>query len=279
MCRSVSFVFSIQSVKGRRGPSRALIFDCRLKWGGAKSYILGMDGSLKLGDRTLTDHAVVEITSLDNTYIVEPGHDCSAKMTACLTPEAISFVERNRQGDVVLEVELRYQCFIINGAVHRYKVQYSHTSAHSDWVKRLKELEWNETEIFELPVLALSEDDNLKEAVKLIREAQSALLSHDHKGVLVKCRAALESAAKYESKGDTKRGFEALFARAFPGDQEKQRVMNELTNSLSGYAHALGRHEQYPAVHVSRAEAEFALVTTLGWISLIGRRLTGKETF
>jgi hypothetical protein len=66
-------------------------------------------------------------------------------------------------------------------------------------------------------------------------------------------------------------------SRAFPESEEKRSKLNNLIRSVREYMH-LGRHEQYPALHIGRSEAEMVLGVTLNLFSAITRRLSGRET-
>lgn len=211
-----------------------------------------------------------------------------------LNAEAIRFVERTRgEDDVQLVLTLRYQHqeairvrqqqggqekeMLYGGRVKWETTGSSFRVSRSDWVKCLRGLGWTEVELFEILKPELFDDKNLETALTLVREAETALRQHDTKGVLDKCAKAFESAAKYESSGDTKKGFDLLLNRAFPESNDKQSKLNDLIKSLRDYTQ-LGRHEQYPALHIGRSEAEMVLAVTLSLFSAITRRLTGHET-
>ncbi len=93
---------------------------------------------------------------------------------------------------------------------------------------------------------------------------------------MAKCHAAFESAARYEAQGDLKKGFDLLLRRAFPESENKSELLNKLIQSLRDYSQ-LARHENYPALHISRGEAEFTLITSLSLFSVISRRLAQAE--
>lgn len=290
----MSLNLEITGVKGRSGPGRALIFSCRWKWQDQTAFILGISGTLECHGEIVSNHLMPDEIiwpGNNSTPVVENGREFTGTVVVPLSREALSFIERKRNGDVSFHLKCRYQYqyyltwtegkgqgTAIGGQIGWNTSGRNHTIPQSEWQKRLKELGWEELQLFEVPMLPLVSDKNLEHALAALTEAESALRGHDHKGVLVKCREALESAAKYESAGDTKRGFELLVARAFPDHESKRVAVSALIQKLSEYAHTLGRHAQYPAVNVTRAEAEFALATTVSLFSLISRRLAGKES-
>ena len=68
-----------------------------------------------------------------------------------------------------------------------------------------------------------------------------------------------------------------LFSAAVSEHKEKQTILNNFVKVLSDYAH-LGRHESFPALQITKSEAEFVYTTTLGLFSFLGRRLSKYET-
>ena len=148
----------------------------------------------------------------------------------------------------------------------------------SEWVALLHKMGWSELSLFEVPTLPLRDDPNLATAIGRVREAEGRLRGGDYRGVIAKCRDALESAAKYEAAGDVSKGFDLLFKRAFKGDESKPPLVDKIVHALRDHANELGRHEQYPALPASRSEAEFCFATTVALFSMLSRRLVGEET-
>src|SRR5690606_22007723 len=117
----------------------------------------------------------------------------------------------------------------------------------------------------------------LATSLKRIEEAQHALRSFDYPTVLAKCRAAFEAAAKHQAEGKVPQGFQLLLERAFPGAAQRQELVDAIIARRSEYAHAFGRHEQYPTAHGSRAEAEFFFTTTVGLFGMLTRSIAAVE--
>jgi hypothetical protein len=289
------------AIQGRPGPDRALIIKGSLRWLGAEpAFLIAVEGTLLFRDQVLTE--VIRPRQVnwhgENYAFLRSGIEPAAEFVAPLSPEAIHFVEDQRgDTDPHMKLELRYQwqevlfrpnaepdasdeqpIIAYGGRVFWNGTEIFVPIARSDWLQHLGAMGWSETEVFEVSVLPLREDPNLAEALRLIRDARTALRLGDYKGVLVKCREALESAARYESQGDTQKGFELLLARAFPEHEGKRKTLDPLIRALSEYAHTLGRHAQYPALHVRREEAKFAYTTTVGLFSLMSGRLSTNRT-
>lgn len=293
--------FSIERIEGKPGPERALVFHCSLKWNAGPAYLIGITGSLQYNGRVLSSTVVPDVPHFyaNNQACLECNRAIPIPMIAPMSAEAILYVERCRKDDVLLSLTLEYRTLtllqtpnsrgdnIVVPQISWSRVGMGPAIPRSDWLKRLKEMEWDEIELIEIPKLPLLADKNLEEALRLIEDARIALNNGDHKGVLVKCREALESAAQHESaeasgketsdKRDIKKGFELLLSRTFPEHPSKKGAFDPLIQKLSDYTQ-LGRHAQYPALNITRAEADFAFTTTVALFSLIGRRLSGRET-
>jgi hypothetical protein len=79
-------------------------------------------------------------------------------------------------------------------------------------------------------------------------------------------------------QGDNvKEGFNLLLQAAVPEHEDKRTALNGVMAKLSEYAH-LGRHERYPALRITRAEAEFVVTATIALFSFLSRRLAKTET-
>lgn len=291
----MSLTPTVQTVKGRPGPLRALEFNCVGRWNGADDAILiSLQGQLKLSD---SDTVLSEPVMLDRVQwpdssnpFLKRDRDASVLFTisAPLSAAAISFIEHQRKGaDVRLRLEIWYQwqegrrqqAEVTNvGPVFWPKTSTIETIPHSEWIKRLSEMQWAEYELFEVAVLVLENDPNLVESLRVLRTAKKKLREGDYAGVLVDCRMAFASAAKYAAEGgELKTGFDALLAQGFPEHPEKPPTLNGFIKAFSDYLH-LARHGQYPAIRFTRAEAQFVFATTVSFFSLLSRRLGKLET-
>jgi hypothetical protein len=290
----------LQSVLGKLGPERRLELGCRFRWHrNSPAFLLGLDGRLYWGESVLTDSVRVQqvqwrgenpaLLELSNTYY-------SATLVAPLTLEAIHFIEQQRRGgDVSLKLEVRYRWqealfdaeevedFIhrsggtyVGGQVHWQKCDCGVPIPHSEWLKRLREIQWGERELFEMAVVPLQKHPDLGRALELLHQAEVALRLGRRNSVLADCYSACESAAKHMAESNNKaHGWNLLLEGAMPESVDKRDRLNELIKRLMDYTQ-IGRHEGPAAVPISSEEAGFALTTTLGLFSMLSRRLANK---
>ena len=282
-----------KQITGRPGPNMAIEIAASFEWFRQEpAFFLGLSGQALFGDKVIGNNVQFQKTywgNSDQMSIARGSNPHQGKLIIPISGEAIRFIEENRRDqDVPLNVNLQYtwqeliqaptnnkgEMRTFAGSVHNDSVTVQEcVIKRSDWLKRLAEMKWQEFELFEVAKQPLIHDQNLAIALKRLEEAQIALRGGDYSGVLTKCRAAFESAAKYESNGDTQKGFESLLARAFKDDEKKkQETMNSVIKGISEYAH-LGRHEQYPTLRIGREEAEFIFCTTASTFSIISRLL------
>ncbi len=280
-------------IAGRPGPNMALEITALFEWINSQpAFFLGLTGQVMFADRVVCDSVQFQRTfwnGSSNTLITRDSGGYQGKLIIPMRGEAIRYIEdRRHDQDVSLGVKLecvwqeaietprgdKGQTLLIGGRVYHNTTSVQDCLIkRSDWLKRLTEMGWQEYELFEVAKQPLLDDPNLTIALKRLDDAQASLRSGDYSGVLTKCRAALESAAKYEATGDVKEGFERLLARAFKGDDKKREMMNSVIKGISEYAH-LGRHEQYPAIHIAREEAEFVFTVSVSLFSLLSRRIS-----
>lgn len=156
--------------------------------------------------------------------------------------------------------------FLANGtAPIKYKI------SRSDWVKILSQMKYSELELFEVPLEIFSFDPNLKRAVELLRKAQERFFDGDWNGTLQNCRQSFEAAAsEIGQTGDKKNNFEKLLSRV--GPEVKNSRLNEIIRSISEFCH-LGRHEDFPAVEITREDARLMLRCTLSVFALLGGKI------
>lgn len=267
----------LRSVGAQPGPCRALKFKIVLPWYGEKGYLIQLAGQVEFHSRVVSERLVLmdDPWNRERNGVVVPDRRYDAVLLMPVSDAAIRHIETERgEGDVAFHGNMSYVWQRESDPAAMWEsVQLSVTIPRSEWLKRLKEMEWEEHELFEIHTLPLVHDAPLKIALERLREAQTALRHADFPGVLVKCRACMESAAKHKSRGDTRKGFALLLETAFPRDTEKQGAYDKLIGGLKAVADTLGRHEQYPPIQVAREEAEFCFVATVGLLSMLSRRL------
>ncbi len=270
----------------------ALELTVAIGWFGKPSFLLDLTGEVLFHNKVVGD--IVRLGEIwwplsDSTLLTREHGGCHAKLIIPLTREAIRFIEENRR-DQDVPLMARLQCTTqeaidvpgpdkratqrFGGSIRSDTVNVQDcVITRSDWLKRLAEMGWQEYEVFEVAKQPLLADPNLAVAFTRLQEAQTALRSGDYSGVLVKCRAAFESAAKHQSNGDVRKGFEVLLDRGFKDEAKKQESLNAIIRALSDFFQ-LGRHEQYPVVVIARDEAEFVYTTSISLFSLLSRRIS-----
>ncbi len=138
----------------------------------------------------------------------------------------------------------------------------------SEWVKYLREWQWREIELFELPFDRHRESPQFQRAYELVRVAEERLRNGDFPGVLQNCRQALEGLAKDAGAGDDLRAGFAKLLTAHVLGEEKQRRTSALLMALNELGH-LGRHELRPHEDIFRKDAVFMLRVTLSAIQYL----------
>lgn len=126
----------------------------------------------------------------------------------------------------------------------------------SEWVTLLRQLEWADIELVELPLELLRSDPRLARARERLRDAQTALGRGDWESVLQSYRKAWEAAAMaVTGEIDHQSALPRLKERF--GDGLKAERLNAIAIELGRFLH-LGRHEQAEGVTFDRANAVFA---------------------
>ncbi|MGA2144285.1 MAG: HEPN domain-containing protein [Bryobacteraceae bacterium] len=263
-----------------------------LRWvAAAPAFLLNIQGRVRLNNEVVCDSLARDGISFGGSAAADLQRErpIPATLTAPLSAESIRWIEDQRAtNDITIQVELKYAwqealplaggTQIAAGRVYWDTADCHYRISRSDWLRILAELKWQEYEMFEIAALPLVADANLQQALQLLRHAQEALRSGDYAGALACCRRALESAAKYHVQGDNvKEGFNLLLQAAVPEHEDKRTALNGVMAKLSEYAH-LGRHERYPALRITRAEAEFVVTATIALFSFLSRRLAKTET-
>jgi hypothetical protein len=293
----MSLELEVLRVVGRPGPERALELECRFRWlGRPPVFLLALEGTLSWEEHVVSEPVRVREIAWPGgspAILDRECPDCPATLIAPLSLEALRFLEEQRQGrDVTLQLALRARWqealdparegaiadrpVYVGGPVSWETSVVGIQIPRSEWLKRLSELRWSETELFEVAALPFREDEKLAESYRFLREAEAALRQTDYNSVLCKCFQAIEAAQQYALQGDTRKGFELLLALAFPMPEEKGEAISGILRRLREYA-VLGRPPEYPTFHISREEAEFILTCTLAIFSLISRRVAKSE--
>jgi HEPN domain len=278
----------IQNVKAVGPPSRSLELDC---------IIQGETGSTRPVAIIYAwiNVSVQSIPVIEGPYFKQchapagrstfPGN---GSIFIPLTGAVLEAIERDRRGDLELrissrvlvapvkEIPLGRESLLLLEVGHEttFMLQgtsdFKYTIPQSEWLKLLSQLKWSAIEIFEVPMESLSSDPNLRRAIDLLREAQNRFVRGDWAGVLQNCRQAFEAAAAEVGRtSDKPSNFEQLLDRV--GGGKKSEKLSDLVKSLSEFCH-LGRHEDFPAVCITREDARAALRCALSIFALLGGR-------
>ncbi len=274
---------SLRSMKGYPPPERALEFwlEVKCKTGShdlKPAWLASVQSQLAFAGRVLTRTHWFHWSS--NYTEMKGGEDHWVQIMFPMPREAVSFIEDGRSGPTVIFDVMCGYGILRTGTreqgsyVDRFEIESVPAKievAQSGWLQHLKEMEWNEYELFEVPRLPLVRSEGLNRALSCLSEAQTALRLHDYDTVLFKCRKAFEAAAKAGGKTDLKAGFADLCRSAFTDHPEKPAVYDSVMGALGRFAHKLGRHEQMPAVPVSREDAEMMYAASVAVFSALGR--------
>jgi hypothetical protein len=286
----MSCQLEVVAINGQPGPERFLKLAVSLRWiASGPAQLLNLQGRLRFNNAVICPSIAPEMFHFGGNTSADLIRDrpISGTMLAPISPNSIRWIEESRgANDVPLAIELQYawqdtprpqEAFNpANGRVYWETMQSQRRISRSDWLMQLKELQWQDYEIFEISTLPLLNDPNLDEALKRLRQAQDALRHGDPATVLAACHKAFESAAKFHAQSDNvKQGFEVLL-QSITEQENKRAKLNELIKALRDYSQ-FGRHENYPPVRITRAEAEFVLASSVGLFSLISRRLAKAE--
>ena len=287
----VALNFRIEQIVGKPTPVRGLLLTCSGQWIGNDGFLLNLDGRISFANRVIADNVrILQIHWPNGSQArLWRNQPLSFALWAALSDSAIRFVESTRGGvDIPLQLEFQYKWQELvkgdGGSFAFGPVNWNEGTANcppiarSRWLQILSEMSWSEIEVFELHAGRFQDFENLPKAIERIRSAENALRNGDWNGVLAHCRAALEAAAKSQARSDdVKTGFELLFAAALPEHANKRSELDKFVKALSGYAQ-LGRHEDFPALQITKSEAEFVYATTLSLFTLLGQRLSRSET-
>ena len=287
-------------MKGRPGPARALLIQCSIEWWSSEpGFLVALEGSLQFNGIVVSEGVRLKTIDWrgDSTQLFNQYQKVEGEIVVPLPAEAIRFIE-DRRGttdvNLCLELTAKWQSASgskanqSGGGVTSQGVggnlrwgscgnDESKPLPHSEWLRLLTEMSWQETELFEVAVRPLRRDPNLRVALERLESAQKCIRDGDYADALANCRKAFESAAKYQGGGDLKDGFQTLLGRVFSGETEKHQLFDAVIGALAKLTHGMGRHEQAPALAVSREEAEFVFASTISLFSLISRRLVPNE--
>lgn len=215
--------------------------------------------------------------SMNGFRAIAPQEEGRVDLRVPLSREALERIEgRRADGDLAYRV----QCGLLTAAVLETEPPslgvpwrtYATTDpsdtelageiARSKWIDYLKQMEWEETLIIELPARRLR--GRSPKALERYEEALQLHRQGNYRKALAACRDAFEALAwRHTEKGAKKPDMKAL--RQFFDEGEKGDYLDATLTSFQDFLH-LGRHEQSveKGIEVTRADSLMALHLTAG---------------
>ncbi|MDX2252944.1 MAG: HEPN domain-containing protein [Nitrospira sp.] len=284
----MSLKLQIENVRASGPPSRAIELECSVQGLAGNSRPIAIITAwinVTLQGRIQVEGPYFKQFHAPAGKAIFPGRGA---LYIPLNSSALDEIERHRQGDLEIRIDSRVLAApvrevslggdtvqILEAAaettfMHDGVSPVSFIIAQSKWINLLSQMRWSDLEIFEIPMEAFSSDENLKRAMDLLREAQKRFSRGDWPGVLQNCRQSFEAAAANVGQtSDKPTAFQRLVGRV--GGGKKSDKLNDLLKAVSEFCH-LGRHEDFPAVCITREDARAALRCALSIFALLGGR-------
>ena len=149
----------------------------------------------------------------------------------------------------------------------RHSEQIKYPIPQSEWVKVLKDIQWSELEIIELPASILRSNQQLARALKRFNDAKISFRHGDWDATMLNCRKAFEAIVQSISGSAEMKEADGVFLSII-GDEDKANHVNGIVKELGKFLH-LGRHEQRTIV-ISRSDAQLALHLTGSLLMYVG---------
>lgn len=208
-------------------------------------------GALLWPEETTPATLLIPMSSSVLRHIEErrAGGDCSWTITS-----------RARTCKVFAEPEkpevlgVPFETFFCSSA-HSDRVE--HVFPQSDWIKVLRNLNWSELELTELPSVNLA-GSQFGRAVKRYEEAQDFYRRGEWEECMSSCRKVFEVLVKEVSGADDMSRSEAVFQQLVSGAAVKGKLANELVKAFTPFLH-LARHEQAAPVSLGPKDAMLSL--------------------
>lgn len=214
--------------------------------------------------------------------IIPPGASGSGSFVIVMPDFVINSIEQRRAGgdiDLVLSSRVRVsQIQLIDeistfgmpyetefGNEHSEQIKYH--IPQSEWVKILKDMQWSELEIVELPLSILRSNPQLARALKRFTDAQMSYRNGDWDVTMLNCRKVFEAIVQGKSGSADMKDATDVFLSII-ADNEKAKRVDNLIKKLGDFLH-LGRHEQLTIV-INRSDAQFALHLTGAILRYVG---------
>lgn len=290
---SATLLVSIVRCEGRGRPNRALLLHCELRNPNPGALCIAdawLDVRLAGGPVIGEGRLFHGLHNMVDPALVWSGNKESSlgEITIPLPPVVIEAIGAHRDGgDLLLRIESRVLLSkVAEGPAGLKSVLMAPTEGRfssgiaggpieyripqSEWAMVLKQLEWSEVELVELPADLLRSEPRLARARERLLDAQNSLARGDWENVLANCRKAWEAAARgLTGEEDLQSALPRL--KAHLGDGLKADRLNALVTDFGRFLH-LGRHEQADAVSIDRADAILAVRVTTSLLSFLARR-------
>lgn len=284
---------SVVGYEARGLPSRALILRCEISNPNPGDLYIA-DGWLEIrgagGVRVAEGRLFHPLYNMVDPAVVSGGgaKKSLGDIVIPLSSSAIQLLEERRNGgDLPLQIDSR---ILVAGVItgpdgHQLVLsapiesRFSSSAVggsielripQSEWVKLLRQLEWSEMELMELPMTLLRSEPRLARARDRLKEAESCLTQGDWDGVLQNCRMAWEAAAIGLTGEESHRVALPKLAAYF-GKGPKAEQLDSLAKKLGEFLH-LARHDQPDHVSITRADAVLGLRITASLLDYIARR-------
>jgi hypothetical protein len=148
--------------------------------------------------------------------------------------------------------------------------RFEYLIPQSEWLKLLRNLDWSELEILELPSRRFRAIPSLARAIERFKEAQESYRRGDWEASMLNCRKAFEAIVQDTvAEADMSKAHQALVS--IMGEGDKTDRLDDLVKSLGRFLH-LGRHENLPPISIKRPDAELALRLTGTLLSYLGQQ-------
>lgn len=137
---------------------------------------------------------------------------------------------------------------------------FEYSIPQSKWIELLRNMEWSELEIIELPSSKLRAIPAFVHALSCFEDARKCYRQGNWEETLANCRKVFESIVKCVGKtNEMNKAFEVF--RALIDDDTKAKCINGLVMEFNKFLH-LGRHVQHPSIPIKRTDAQLALQMT-----------------
>lgn len=271
----------VEKIRAESYPARQLVFDLSMEPLSDRDLQLGILNSwtqLYLGDACVTQGTLLQVFSgLIVPTTIGGIHLVSATVRAPLTTEVLQAVEDKRVGkDLDYRIVFSVAALPIRqvlglpqlGVPQTVHLRDRHnngdvsgTIPQSDWVQLLRQMNWGESRLMEIPITIAQTAYPL--AFRYLEEAHDHFRRGHWHEAMTSCRKVAESVAGHLG-GYGENGVDPKKLRLAVGEGAKGDRIDDLTTKLGQFLH-LGRHDSN--VVITRYDALLALQVTTALFS------------